>query len=283
MEPGGGGGGGADGLAGCEVGSSSPAAPRLFGTGGGAGFLLLDTTGGAFGADPPAVGGGGVGGTPFGPPPLPASRMKSCIKSLFSSIWVREMPIPCSCDSKRSQLGSTFSDVKPFSLSKPMCATRLNSVGPEIRALLIGPFFLLARLGERVGAEKEGVEKWGIFDEPPDLLFLATIGRSCQLGPTKGRLPDSPAITLRLLTFLFKSEASPSSEKAIPIMQSCEDGRRQEYCRCYVCSAHIARKRVEEGPILVPLEAFVELVLPDNAACALASVRPNQHDCITSR
>jgi hypothetical protein len=38
-------------------------------------------------------------------------------------------------------------------------------------------------------------------------------------------------MTLRLLTFLFRSEASPSSEKAIPIIQSCGHGvqRRAMY------------------------------------------------------
>jgi hypothetical protein len=52
----------------------------------------------------------------------------------------------------------------------------LKSVGPDIKALLIGPFFLF-RLGERVGvekdgAEKEGVEKDGILDEPPPVRFF---------------------------------------------------------------------------------------------------------------
>lgn len=98
------------------------------------------------------------------------------MKSLFSSIWEREIPIPCSCERRCCQLGSTFSDVKPLSLSKPICATRLKSVGPDIKALLIGPFFLF-RLGERVGvekdgAEKEGVEKDGILDEPPPVRFF---------------------------------------------------------------------------------------------------------------
>lgn len=93
---------------------------------------------------------------------------------------MREIPIPCSWLSKRSQLGSTFSEVKPLSLSKPICATRLKSVGPEIRDLLIGPFFLFF-FGElvRLGVEKDGVENDGNFEEAPLRLFLAV--STCQM------------------------------------------------------------------------------------------------------
>lgn len=95
--------------------------------------------------------------------PASASRTKSLMKSLFSSICDLDMPIPWSWESKRSHDGSTFSAVKPFSESKPMCAMCLKAEGAEMRDLLKNPFFfffsfgsLSLLLGERLIVGIEG-------------------------------------------------------------------------------------------------------------------------------
>lgn len=76
-----------------------------------------------------------------GPPRLPT---KSLMKPSFFSMSFRLTPILESCSSRDCQLGSTFSDVKPFSLEKPMCETCLNSEGDEIIDLsILAPPLLL--------------------------------------------------------------------------------------------------------------------------------------------
>lgn len=69
------------------------------------------------------------------------------MKSLFSSICDFDIPIPWSCVSKRSHEGSTFSAVKPFSESNPMCAICLKAEGAEMRDLLKKPFFFFFSFG----------------------------------------------------------------------------------------------------------------------------------------
>lgn len=69
------------------------------------------------------------------------------MKSLFSSICDFDMPIPWSWVIKRSHEGSTFSAVKPFSESKPICAICLKAEGADIRDLLKKPFFFFFSFG----------------------------------------------------------------------------------------------------------------------------------------
>ena len=60
--------------------------------------------------------------------------------------WICDwlMPMLLSCSSRRCQDGSTFSELKPFCESKPMCATCLNAVGAPIIDLSMPLFrFLL--------------------------------------------------------------------------------------------------------------------------------------------
>lgn len=82
--------------------------------------------------------GGGGGGIET---PVSASCTNFSIKSWFFSICFLDTPIPCSCPSRRDQVGSTFSEVKPLSESKPMWATLRKADGAEIIILLIPRFF----------------------------------------------------------------------------------------------------------------------------------------------
>ena len=80
-------------------------------------------------------------------------------------------------------------ELKPFSVSKPMCATWLKLVGAPIILLSMPPFFFLDELDDFFAAEED------------DPLALA-------------------AYLCRIETFLNSSAASCSDEKAMPIMHS---------------------------------------------------------------
>ena len=56
----------------------------------------------------------------------PCCCTKSSMNFWFFWICLGEMPLLLSCSSSACQLGSTPDDEKPFSESKPMCATCLN-------------------------------------------------------------------------------------------------------------------------------------------------------------
>jgi hypothetical protein len=59
------------------------------------------------------------------------------------SVLTLLIPMLLSCSSSNCQLGSTFSELKPFSLSNPMWATCLNPEGAPIMDLSMPPFFFL--------------------------------------------------------------------------------------------------------------------------------------------
>lgn len=140
----------------------------LVGAGGGT-FLALGAAGGA-----------GLAAAP-GPPRLPT---KSLMKLSFCRMSFSLMPKFPSCSSSACHVGSTFSELKPCSAEKPMCATCLKPEGAPIIDLSIfppeAPFFFL-------------------LDEELDFDF---------------------AYLDRLLTFLKRSLASPSSAKEKPIKHS---------------------------------------------------------------
>ena len=104
--------------------------------------MLVGTGGGTFFAFGAA--GGGLDAAP-GPPRLPT---KSLMKLSFWRISFSLMPRLPSCSRSACQVGSTFSELKPCSAEKPMCATCLKPEGAPIIDLSILPpeiafFFLL--------------------------------------------------------------------------------------------------------------------------------------------
>ena len=214
---------------------------REGGAGGGTRFAFIGAKAGPEEAAWPGGGGARPGGPPAGGgggaalgPPEPSTKLR--MKCSFFSIWLcgraregdvssassgrrrergrrksrrtRLMPWPSSCWNSLSQLGSMLRVEKPSCASKPMCATCEKPVGAPIMLLSIPPFFFLLDLLDDLTAATAAEDE----DPPPPPEALA-------------------AYLWRSETFLNRSAASDSDEKAMPIMQSCARGPKASQSR----------------------------------------------------